>query len=45
MCLRSIIIPDLLATRTREKDSAAAIKRIYFERNFSHFSRVLQILL
>ena len=39
------IIPDLLATGDthREKDSAVAIRRIYFERNFS--GRVLHILL
>ena len=39
------IIPDLLATRNREKDSAVMIRRFYFQKNFSHFSRVLQIFL
>ena len=31
------IIPDLLATRNREKDSAVEMRRSYFERNFTHF--------
>ena len=30
------VIPDLLATY-REENSAVAIRRFYFERNFSHF--------